>query len=730
MFRASTLSLHLVLILTAGTASGAAAQPLAIYHDAMAAGWENWSWATHDLQNTDPVHSGAFSISFEPDAWEGLFFHSTVGRSLAEHDRLRFQVHGGASGGQELGLVLRLGDSELGSGSLSTWLPGGSLPGGSWTEVVVPLADFGAVDAFDGILLMAWTAADQATVSVDDVDLLENETEPPPPTPVAIAVDPAADRRPIDPRIYGVNFGDPDQVAALRYPLRRRGGNSTTRYNWRIDVHNTAADYFFQNIAAPDPGTLPHGSAADVFVDETLAAGGDVILTAPTIGWTPLETDRDKRWGFSVADYGAQTQVECDLYDPPPFWCSEDSGNGECDASNQTAFCVDGRIVGNDPADTSIAITPDFVGDWVDHVVARVGTAAEGGVRFWALDNEPMLWDSTHRDVSPQPLDYDGLWTRIVDVATEIATRDPSAEILGPVSWGWCAFFTSAADAAVGPSCVDGPDRQAHGGLALVPWVLQQNCAHETATGLRPIDALDVHYYPQGGVDGLGPASSGEDAVTSARRLRSLRELWDPSWVAESWIAEPVMLIPRMRSWIDTHCPGVGLALTEYRWGPDDGPSGALAQAEALAIFGREGVDLATRWVAPEPGTRTEDAFRLYLDFDGEGGRLVGTSVSAVSADADAVGAFAIERGDGSLAILLFNKEVAVRTAEVAVGGTLGSAAGWRFDATTPLGPLGPIATSAGGFDLDLPPRSATLVVASTGLFADGFESGDTSVWQ
>ena len=53
-----------------------------------------------------------------------------------------------------------------------------------------------------------------------------------------------------------------------------------------------------------------------------------------------------------------------------------------------------------------------------------------------------------------------------------------------------------------------------------------------------------------------------------------------------------------MKAWIAARYPGTKLALTEYNWGGDTGVSSALAQAEALAIFGREGVDLATRWVS------------------------------------------------------------------------------------------------------------------------------------
>src|SRR5512135_1251801 len=93
---------------------------------------------------------------------------------------------------------------------------------------------------------------------------------------VTVAVDPGANRHPISPLVYGVNFGDDAQAAALRWPSRRWGGNSTTRYSWQDDIANHASDWFFYNIESqPDPGTLPDGSTADLFVDATKAAGGE-----------------------------------------------------------------------------------------------------------------------------------------------------------------------------------------------------------------------------------------------------------------------------------------------------------------------------------------------------------------------------------------------------------------------------------------------------------------------
>ena len=298
------------------------------------------------------------------------------------------------------------------------------------------------------------------------------------------------------------------------------------------------------------------------------------------------------------------------------------------------------------------------------HIAGRVGAAGAGGVRFFALDNEPDLWNSTHRDVHPAPLSYDEIWQRTVDYGSAIKAQDPDALVTGPVPWGWCAYFWSALD-----GCGDGgPDLSGHGGVHYLEWYLQKAHDYETANGVRLVDYLDIHYYPQAG----GVALSDDEGV-AAVRLRSLKSLYDPGYVDESWIGSccgaAVDLIPRMKGWIDARYPGTKLAITEYNWGGDTGISSALAQAEALAIFGREGVDLAARWVAPAPGSRVEDAFRFYLDYDGLGSAVAGDSVQAASASVDDVGAYAIAGTGTRLFLLLFNKATAARDAAVTLPG-------------------------------------------------------------
>ncbi len=445
-----------------------------------------------------------------------------------------------------------------------------------------------------------------------------------------------------------------------------------TRYNWRADVSNRAADWFFMNIAEPslDPDLLPNGSTADQFVAESLGGGAVPLMTVPLIGWAPVGV-REKRWGFSVAKYGAQDQTECSATGNA-FWCQPDAGNG----------LIGGvKITTADPTDTSIAIDATWVTDWLDHLGASV--------QWLALDNEPMLWSETHFDVHPEPLTYDEIWDRTVSIAGAIKQDRPDAVTFGPVVWGWCAYFHSAAD-----GCYAGADQAAHDDLPFLEWYLDQICQHQTSNGVRLVDVLDVHYYPQG-----GQALSGEgDAAMQALRLRSVKDLYDPTYVSESWIGQPVELLPRLRRLVDDHCPGVEIAVTEYNWGNDDGLTAALAQAEVLAVFGREGVHAAMRWVAPAVGSRVEDAFRLYLDYDAAGSAVTGTSTSCTSSDVDRVGAYAVETAAEDMVVLLFNKSTTAEDIHLTVAQPVtGTASLVRFTEATSLAPAADVRDPGGG---------------------------------
>ena len=87
----------------------------------------------------------------------------------------------------------------------------------------------------------------------------------------SINVDANANRRAIDPRIYGLAFASSAQLSDLNVPLNRWGGNSTTRYNWQQNADNRAFDWYFESIAY---SSATAGTEADAFIGNTKSAGG------------------------------------------------------------------------------------------------------------------------------------------------------------------------------------------------------------------------------------------------------------------------------------------------------------------------------------------------------------------------------------------------------------------------------------------------------------------------
>lgn len=462
-------------------------------------------------------------------------------------------------------------------------------------------------------------------------------------TNLSITITTQAERHPISPLIYGMNYASPELLQELRLPINRWGGNSTSRYNWQTDLTNKGSDWFFENIPEdnPDISQLPHNSAADRFISRNNANGSATLLTVPLIGYVAKpDSPRNHPYacGFKISKYGPQNSV-----DP---WDS-DCGNGLLGGV---------RLIGNDPADTSIVSDEAFVKAWIEHLQARSTSLGQAMPQFYNLDNEPGLWHETHRDVHPNAPSYAELSQRGISYAAAIKEVYPQAQILGPVQDGWTRYFYSSyVDFASATA-----ERAAHDNKPFVQWYLEQMAAAEETHGKRLLDYLDLHYYPQASGVTLAPAG---DQATQALRLRSTRALWDPSYVDESWIKDTesantaVMLLPRMKQWINNSYPGTKIAISEYNWGGHEHINGALALADVLGIFGREDVGLATLWAPPTSDQPAAFAFRIYRNYNGAGGSFGDSSIQALSSDQAIVSSYAAMRSnDGVLTIVLINK--------------------------------------------------------------------------
>jgi len=683
----------------------AAGASLTVYDDALGAGWNDWSWSlTDNLANTSPAYAGTHSLSVQYTAgWDGLQLSRNgdfIDGSL--YDTLRFWIHGGSSGGQQINLFVQGGGA---SASVVLNPPAAN----TWRQVNLSLSQFGSPAQITTLVWQNNTAGAQATFYLDNISLV-NSGLPTPTTPApgagpALSVNAGAGQHAISPDIYGLNFADASLAADIGLPVNRWGGNATTRYNWQLDIGNHASDWYFENIdnANANPGALPNGSSSDKFVSQNRASGTDSLLTLPLIGWTPKgpRGANPRNCGFPTSLYPSQQAIASDA----------PCGNGL-----QTTGAA---ITGNSPLGTSFAISPTYDARWVSHLVSQFGAAGAGGVRFYDLDNEPGLWNSTHRDVHPQPASYDELTNQTLAYAPAIKAADPGAKLLGPVPWGWTEYFYSALDEAPGGAWWNNPlDRLAHGNVPWVEYYLKQMRAYEQAHGQRLLDYLDVHFYPQ--ESGVALASAGS-ATTQALRLRSTRALWDSAYLDESWINDYVQLIPRLKTWVANDYPGTKLAISEYNWGALDNINGAVTQADVLGIFGREGLDLATLWAPPAFSDPGAFAFRMYRNYDGAHSQFGSTSVQANSTDQSQLAVYAARRaGDGALTILVLNKSLTQPlNSQLTLAGFVpaATAAVYRYSAAD----LGHIvrqsdqSVTATGFSASFPAQSITLFVLLPG---------------
>ncbi|MFN8195440.1 MAG: glycoside hydrolase family 44 protein [Nocardioidaceae bacterium] len=512
---------------------------------------------------------------------------------------------------------------------------------------------------------------------------------------ITLAVDTAKRRHAISPLVYGVNFASQTSGLrkAFRVPVDRWGGNSTSRYNYLNHTYNTGSDWYFENIVSGSGDTL------DDFVAGDQSRGSASVVTVPMTGWVSKGSPSSHPFTCS---FPRSTWANQDSFDP---WDSE-CGNG-----TRNGYTVE---LDADPTTTSTAVGAPFVQAMVQSLVSTYGTAAEGGVGFFELDNEPTLWNSTHRDVHPDPLTYDELWTRSHATAAAVKAADPSTAVLGPSDWGWCAYFYSAAD-----SCGGSPsDHNAHGGTPLGAWYLQQFAAADAGGDGRLLDYFDEHYYPQ--AEGVSLSGAG-GAATQRLRLRSTRSLWDPHYADESWISdanggEPLQWLRTMNAWVDAYYPGTKTAITEYNWGGLESMNGALAQADVLGIFGREGLDLATLWGPTKASDPWAFAFRIYRNYDGASAKFGDTSVKATSSAQGRLAAYAATRSsDGALTVVVINKTGSAIPAKLALSSFAGGAKAkvWRYSAAHPrdIVRAGSVALSGGRLATTYPKSSITLLV-------------------
>jgi len=284
---------------------------------------------------------------------------------------------------------------------------------------------------------------------------------------------------------------------------------------------------------------------------------------------------------------------------------------------------------------------------------------------------------------------------------------------VAPEIWGSQSLFFSALDEG-NDRFRTHADREAHGGEHFMAWFLTQVQRFDQQTGRRSLDVLSVHNYPQNGV-----YPEGDDPQKNALRLRSTQQLWNGNYTDESWIsrteAAQLALIPRLRNLVNAYYPGTMIGITEWNYGADATINGGLTIADVLGIFGREGLDLASYWTVPKPGTPGASAFKIYGNYDGCGRHFGDQILRTWSSDEQTLSVYGSRDSfTGDVLFLMVNKVpnksvqanfnmpgIGERTAKV-----------YQFDAEHPtIRRVADTETGAMGISYSVPPYSVTLFV-------------------
>jgi hypothetical protein len=525
-----------------------------------------------------------------------------------------------------------------------------------------------------------------------------------------VNVDANANQHAISPNIYGIAYGAASDMINLNAPLNRWGGDATSRYNWQIDAHSAAADWYFETY--PNGSGTPAGSA-DAYVATTRAnSGAQPLFTIPMIDYLAnLGPNRSTLEGFSVMKYGPQTATD-------PY--NSDAGNGVSLSTGQD-------ITGNNPLDTGVPNSTAIQQGWLQNFVSTYGlSTTPTGIKYYILDNEPSLWYQTQRDVHPIPANYQEMYDKIVAYASTIRSVDPSAKILGFEEWSWWAMYASGFDQANRFSAPNS-DYNTHDQTYYYPWLLQQLYAYQQQTGTKLLDVLTVHCY------NAIPASNDDSPSGQQTRNQETRILWDPTFQDPSWYGNigingrVINWIPTMRAMVNQYYPGLEIGCTEYNWGDEPNLNGATTQADVLGIYGREGFNLATRWTVAENTSTTPTTYyvtylasEIYRNYDGKDSTFGDTSVEASVADPDNLSAFAsVRTSDGALTVMVINKQQGSTPVTVSLANfsTSGTAQAWQINSAsqTSIAQLADVSVLNNSVSTTVPSQSITLFVIPAG---------------
>ena len=541
---------------------------------------------------------------------------------------------------------------------------------------------------------------------------------------------------PISPYIYGADgFQSPEDIAGLGlFTVGRHGGNRMSSYNWVNNASNAGVDYYQENDDYLGGGTAP-GGAVTPFISQFHANDCAAVVTVPFMGHVSADKLHDESHGseyLNIKYVLGATALN-------PNYMTE---------RLRVMAPVKGAPFSMSPDPNLPTVYADEFVNFIDQTYPYARTDPNKRI-IWQLDNEPDYWNAQfpvirNPGVGETAPALTELVSKTAAYAQAIRSIIPGAIILAPCVGSF--FDIQLQKYLGGPTFYPGINNW---------WMANYLKAVKTdslTANQRLIDVFDYHnyseatdgVYPDSGWEKQGPAPGNPDylSVTDASnrptlvaaRVQAARSLWDPTYIECSWVAEysyntgtpdgmsalpaPLMSIPREKYNINLSFPGVKLAFTEWNFGGWDHPSGAVVNADALGIFGVQGVFLASYWsLHNNNDTYTFGAFAAYNKFDLSGRRFGNSSISATTDSLDKSAVYAsIDDADTSVV-----KAIAINRTLSAVSTGLTITSNTNYDTVEsfvvqdgspmPVPGTNPIAVSTNVFTYTMPPMSVSTII-------------------
>ena len=441
---------------------------------------------------------------------------------------------------------------------------------------------------------------------------------------IQIAVNPSQEIKKISPYIYGRNNSLSDSpsspTSSKTWQLykdagvtffRESGGNNSTKYNWRKKL--SSHPDWYNNVYAHDWDYAAQSLQANMPEAKGMWAFQLLGYVAKTSAYNFDD------WNYNHSQWTPDVNKN---------WCGG-GGPGKGDGDPNT-------YLETWPADSTVKI----LSQWFD----KLGLSKDQ-FQYWNMDNEPECWSSTHNDIMPKAIPAEDFIQRYVAVATEARTLFPNIKIVGPVftnEWFW--YNWQNGDAVSDPQ---NPSKK----YAWVEYFIKRIAEEQQRTGLRLLDVLDFHFYPDYSRDITLQLHRVFYDTTydypGANGCKRVSGSWDGSVTKE-------YIFKRSNDWLNQYMGannGVTMGLSEMGSLYAEDPNVvAVCYASLLGTFAENNVELFSPW---EWDTGQWEVLHLFTHYTGT------IAVGSTSSQNNTVSAYSsVNAAKDTLSIVLVNRDI------------------------------------------------------------------------